>query len=250
MRVLIDPLWVLIIAFGFTAFFKSKSVLITKLLKRLSIGSLVVLTFLSTSFATSIFDALLNTEQATKQDWSPKFIFVLGGGYEVGATPPEDFLGTESTRRINAASVLWRKYPQAMVVFSGQEPGTQDERQPTRHGELSAEHAVSLGLNKSRIIIESTSFNTQGHAIQAKSLAGITSDTPIAMVTSNFHLRRALREFHRYFSNVYSFGTEDQTFSFSLFSFVPFTSSLDDNTYRIKELIGIIAYQLSSLSSD
>ena len=133
-----------------------------------------------------------------------------------------------------------------MVVFSGQEPGTEGERPPTRHGELAAERAVSLGLNKSRIIIESTSFNTQGHAIQAKTLSGIKSNTPIAMVTSNFHLRRALREFHRYFSNVYSFGTEDQDFSFSLISFVPFTASLDDNTYRIKEFVGIIVYQLTS----
>ena len=77
-------------------------------------------------------------------------------------------------------------------------------------------------------------------------MSGIKSNSPIAMVTSNFHLRRALREFHRYFSNVYSFGTEDQDFSFSLISFVPFTASLDDNTYRIKEFVGIIVYQLTS----
>jgi uncharacterized SAM-binding protein YcdF (DUF218 family) len=246
MRALIDPLWLLIVVLVvaiFTKFNNPKINRVVKLLARVSIASLV---FLSTNFATSIFDSLLNTEQTVKSNWSPEFIFVLGGGYEVGATPPEDFLGTESIRRVNAASVLWRKYPLSMVVFSGQEPGTEGERPPTRHGELAAERAVSLGLNKSRIIIESTSFNTQGHAIQAKTLSGIKSNTPIAMVTSNFHLRRALREFHRYFSNVYSFGTEDQDFSFSLISFVPFTASLDDNTYRIKEFVGIIVYQLTS----
>ena len=246
MRALIDPLWLLIVVLVvaiFTKFNNPKINRVVKLLARVSIASLV---FLSTNFATSIFDSLLNTEQTVKSNWSPEFIFVLGGGYEVGATPPEDFLGTESIRRLNAASVLWRKYPQAMVVFSGQEPGTESERPPTRHGELAAERAVSLGLSKSRIIIESTSFNTQGHAIQAKTLSGVKSDTPIALVTSNFHLRRALREFQRYFSNVYSFGTEDQDFGFSLFSFVPFTASLDDNTYRIKEFVGIIVYQLTS----
>ena len=246
MRALIDPLWALISAIAFTALVTTNSVRISKLLKRFCISSLIVLTFLSTGFATSIFDALLNTEHETKSDWSPKYIFVLGGGFEVGATPPEDFLGTESTRRINAASVLWRKYPSAKVVFSGQEPGTQDDRLPTRHGELAAEHAISLGLTQSRIIIESISSNTREHPVQAKALPGITSDTPIAIVTSNFHMRRALREFHRYFSNVYSFGTEENSFGISLFSFVPFTSSLDDNTYRIKEFVGIISYQLTS----
>ncbi len=246
MRALVDPLWALLLAIAFTAFFKTNSIQINKLLKRFCISSLVVLTFLSTGFATSILDGLLDTEQATKSEWSPKYIFVLGGGYEVGATPPEDFLGTESTRRINAASVLWRKYPSAKVVFSGQEPGTQDDRPPTRHGELAVEHAISLGLAESRVITESISSNTREHPVQAKSLSGIESDTPIAIVTSNFHLRRALREFQRYFSNVYSFGTEESSFSVSLFSFIPFTSSLDDNTYRIKELVGIISYQLSS----
>lgn len=245
MRALIDPLFIILLIFGFASFFTSRSALAKKSLQRISFASLITLTFLSTSFATSIFDALLNTEQQANPDWSPEFIFVLGGGYEVGATPPEDFLGTESTRRVNAASVLWRKYPKATVVFSGQEPGTQDERPPTRHGELASIRAVSLGLDKSRIVVESTSFNTKSHALEAKTLAGITSDTPIAMVTSNFHLRRSLREFNRYFSNVYSFGTEDQDFGFTAYSFIPFTSSLDDNTYRIKEFVGIIVYQLT-----
>jgi uncharacterized SAM-binding protein YcdF (DUF218 family) len=246
MRALIDPLWSLVAALVVAIFAKSKNQRINRVVKLLARISIATLVFLSTSFATSIFDSLLNTEQTVKSDWSPEFIFVLGGGYEVGATPPEDFLGTESIRRVNAASVLWKKYPLSMVVFSGQEPGTEGDRPPTRHGELAAERAISLGLNKSRIVIESTSFNTQGHAIQAKTITGIKSDTPIAMVTSNFHLRRALREFQRYFSDVSSFGTEDQVFSFSLFSFVPFTASLDDNTYRIKEFVGIIVYQLSS----
>ena len=246
MRALIDPLWLLIVVLVVAIFAKSKIPKINRIVKLLARISIASLVFLSTSFATSIFDSLLNTEQTVKSDWSPEFIFVLGGGYEVGATPPEDFLGTESIRRVNAASVLWQKYPLSMVVFSGQEPGTEGDRPQTRHGELAAERAISLGLNKSRIIIESTSFNTQGHAIQAKTITGIKSDTPIAMVTSNFHLRRALREFQRYFSDVSSFGTEDQVFGFSLFSFVPFTASLDDNTYRIKEFVGIIVYQLSS----
>ena len=246
MRALIDPLWSIVAVLVVAIFVKFNNPKINRVVKLLARVSIATLTFLSTSFATSIFDSLLNTEQTVKSDWSPEFIFVLGGGYEVGATPPEDFLGTESIRRVNAASVLWRKYPLSMVVFSGQEPGTEGERQPTRHGDLAAERAVSLGLNKGRIIIESTSFNTQGHAIQAKTITGIKSDTPIAMVTSNFHLRRSLREFQRYFSDVSSFGTEDQVFGFSLFSFIPFTASLDDNTYRIKEFVGIIVYQLRS----
>ena len=246
MRSLIDPLWLLIAVLVVAIFVNFKNLQINRTVKLLSRVSIAFLVFLSTGVATSIFDKILATKTSPKADWSPEFIFVLGGGYEVGATPPEDFLGTESTRRVNAASILWRKYPNALVVFSGGQPGTENERASTRHGELSSEHAVSLGLAESRIIIESGSLNTREHPTEALKLSGVSQDTKIAIVTSDFHLRRAVREFHRYFSDVSSFGTEDQGFSLSLFSFVPFTASLDDNTYRIKEFIGIIVYQLTS----
>ena len=246
MRSLIDPLWLLIAVLVVAIFVNFKNLQINRTVKLLSRVSIAILVFLSTGVATSIFDKILATKTSPKADWSPEFIFVLGGGYEVGATPPEDFLGTESTRRVNAASILWRKYPNALVVFSGGQPGTENERASTRHGELSSEHAVSLGLAESRIIIESGSLNTREHPIEALKLSGVSPESKIAIVTSDFHLRRAVREFHRYFSDVSSFGTEDQGFSLSLFSFVPFTASLDDNTYRIKEFIGIIVYQLTS----
>ena len=246
MRSLIDPLWLLIAVLVVAIFVNFKNLQINRTVKLLSRVSIAFLVFLSTGVATSIFDKILATKTSPKADWSPEFIFVLGGGYEVGATPPEDFLGTESTRRVNAASILWRKYPNALVVFSGGQPGTENERASTRHGELSSEHAVSLGLAESRIIIESNSLNTRQHPIEALEISGVSPESKIAIVTSDFHLRRAVREFHRYFSDVSSFGTEDQGFSLSLFSFVPFTASLDDNTYRIKEFIGIIVYQLTS----
>ena len=246
MRSLIDPLCLLIAVLVVAIFVNFKNLQINRTVKLLSRVSIAFLVFLSTGVATSIFDKILATKTSPKADWSPEFIFVLGGGYEVGATPPEDFLGTESTRRVNAASILWRKYPNALVVFSGGQPGTENERASTRHGELSSEHAVSLGLAESRIIIESGSLNTREHPIEALKLSGVSPESKIAIVTSDFHLRRAVREFHRYFSDVSSFGTEDQGFSLSLFSFVPFTASLDDNTYRIKEFIGIIVYQLTS----
>ena len=246
MRSLIDPLWLLIVVLAVAVFVKFNNPRINHAVKLVGRVSIAMLVFLSTGVATLIFDKILATETSPKADWSPEFIFVLGGGYELGANTAQDFLGTESIRRVNAASALWLKYPDASVVFSGGQPGTENDRAATRHGELSSEHAISLGLAESRIIIESGSLNTRQHPIEALKLSGVSRDSKIAIVTSDFHLRRAVREFHRYFSDVSSFGTEDQGFSLSLFSFVPFTASLDDNTYRIKEFIGIIVYQLTS----
>ncbi|MFM9119861.1 MAG: YdcF family protein [Acidimicrobiaceae bacterium] len=210
-----------------------------KLLTRVSISILV---FLSTGVATLIFDQILTTETSPRSDWSPEFIFILGGGYELGANAAQDFLGTESIRRINAASALWQKYPKSLVVFSGKQPGTETERAKTRHGELSSEHAISLGLDTTRIIIESTSSNTKEHPIEALKLSGVKRDSKIAIVTSDFHLRRATGQFKKHFLNVESFGTGDATNGLSWLDFVPLATHLDENAYRIKEFAGIIIF--------
>ena len=240
MRSLIDPLWLLIAVLAVAIFAKFNHSKISHAVKLIARVSIAMLVFLSTGVTTLIFDRILATETSPKADWSPEFIFVLGGGYELGANEAQDFLGTESIRRVNAASALWLKYPNALVVFSGGQPGTENDRAATRHGELSSKHAVSLGLAESRIIIESGSLNTREHPIEALKLSGVSQDSKIAIVTSNFHLRRALGEFNKHFKNVEAFGTGDAANGLSWPNFVPLATHLDENVYRIKEFAGII----------
>ena len=240
MRSLIDPVWFLLFVLIFTIFAKVESTRVNRAIKLLARASISMLLFLSTGVATVIFDQILANETSPGPNWSPEFIFVLGGGYELGANNAQDFLGTESIRRVNAAQALWQKYPKSTVVFSGNQPGTEEDREPTRHGELAAEHAQSLGLDKSRIIIESTSSNTREHPIEALKLSGVKRDSLIAIVTSDFHLRRATGEFKKHFVNVESFGTGDAASGLSWLDFVPLATHLDENTYRIKEFAGII----------
>ena len=246
MRPLVDPVWVLLLLLSLGTFSISKSARLHKILITTSKFVLSFLIFLSTGVTTFIFDAILANESSPPKDWKPEFIFVLGGGYEMGATEAQDFLGTESIRRVNAASVLWKKYPKAKIVFSGQQPGTEDDRAATRHGELSAVHATLIGLEKSRIIIESASENTRQHPIEALKVRGLTKNSLIAIVTSDFHLRRASGAFKKYFNNLESFGTNDVTSSISWLDFVPLASHLDDNTYRIKEFVGLLMRRVTA----
>ena len=244
MRSLIDPVWFLLLVLTFAVFVKVASTKLSQVIKLLARVSISMLVFLSTGIATLIFDQILATETSPGPDWSPEFIFVLGGGYEVGANAAQDFLGTESVRRVNAASALWQKYPKSIVIFSGRQPGTEDDREPTRHGELSSEHAISLGLTESRIIIESTSSNTREHPVEALKLYEVERDSKIAIVTSDFHLRRATGEFKKHFLKVESFGTGDAASGLSWLDFVPLATHLDENAYRIKEFVGIIISKL------
>jgi len=244
MRSLIDPVWFLLLVLTVTTFVTVASTKLGRVIKLLARVSISMLVFLSTGVATLIFDQILSNETSPRSGWSPEFIFVLGGGYELGANAAQDFLGTESIRRVNAASSLWQRYPKSLVVFSGRQPGTETERAATRHGELSSEHAISLGLTESRIIIESTSSNTREHPIEALKLSGVKRDSKIAIVTSDFHLRRATGEFKKHFLNVESFGTGDAASGLSWLDFVPLATHLDENAYRIKEFAGIIISKL------
>jgi len=244
MRSLVDPVWILLLVLTFTVSAKVESTRVNRVIKLLTRVSMSMLLFLSTGVATLIFDQILATETSPNSDWSPEFIFVLGGGYELGANNTQDFLGTESIRRVNAASALWQKYPKSRVVFSGNQPGTEEDREPTRHGELSSEHAQTLRLDKARIIIESASSNTREHPIEALKLSGVKRDSLIAIVTSDFHLRRATVEFKKHFLNVESFGTGDAASGLSWLDFVPLATHLDENAYRVKEFAGIIISKL------
>ena len=240
MRPLVDPVWILVLLLSLGVFLIPKNVRLHKVVVTTSKFALSLLIFLSTGVATFIFDAILASESSPPTNWKPEFIFIPGGGYEMGANESQDFLGTESIRRVNAASEIWLQYPLAKVVFSGQQPDTKDDRAPTRHGELSSAHALLIGLDKSRMIIESASENTRQHPIEALKLSGVKPNSKIAIVTSGFHLRRASGEFKKYFSDVYSFGTDDATNSISWLDFVPLATHLDANTYRIKEFTGIV----------
>ena len=244
MRPLIDPVWILVLLLSLGAFLIPKNIRLRKILIATSKFAVSLLIFLSTGVATFIFDAILASESSPSTNWTPEFIFILGGGYEMGTNESQDFLGTESTRRVNAASEIWLQYPLAKVVFSGQQPGSQDDRAATRHGELSSAHALLIGLDKSRMIIESSSENTRQHPIEALKLSGVKPNTKIAIVTSDFHLRRALGEFKKYFRDVKSFGTDDVTNSISWLDFVPLATHLDANTYRIKEFTGLLASRI------
>ena len=244
MRSLIDPVWFLLLVLTLTTFVTVASTKFSRVIKLLARVSISILVFLSTGVATLTFDQFLATETSPKSEWSPEFIFVLGGGYELGANASQDFLGTESIRRVNAASTLWQKYPKSLVVFSGRQPGTETERAATRHGELSSEHAMSLGLTESRIIIESTSSNTKEHPIEALKLSRVKRDSMIAIVTSDFHLRRATGEFKKHFQDVESFGTGNAASGLSWLDFIPLATHLDENAYRIKEFAGIIISKL------
>ena len=85
MRPLVDPVWILVLLLSLGVFLIPKSVRLHKVVVTTSKFTLSLLIFLSTGVATFIFDAILASESSPPTNWKPEFIFILGGGYEMGA---------------------------------------------------------------------------------------------------------------------------------------------------------------------
>jgi len=101
------------------------------------------------------------------------------------------------------------------------------------------------GLFETQIIVEPILQNTRQHPIKALKLAGVDRNSEIAIVTSDFHLRRALDEFRKHLTSITAFVTGDSTDGLSWLDFVPLATQLDENAYRIKEFAGVLVSVLS-----
>lgn len=186
----------------------------------------------------------LAVESTIEANWTPDYIYVLSGGYEVADFPEEDSSGLETTRRVNRAAQLWREFPTATVVMAGSQPGMDGIRDPEQQGLLMQVQAERLGVPKEKIIIDSVSLNTNGHAKVARDSGLHEKNDPLAIVTSDFHLRRSRREFGRYFSNIRMVGsdpvrTDDSLSDLSLSSFFPRVDDLRDTATYLREYAGL-----------
>ncbi len=172
---------------------------------------------------------------------APAYIFVLGGGYLPGASSDQDVLVVESSRRVLTAIAWWREYPQAKLVFSGAS-GEIKNRPNNRLAQLMAETAMCHGVPESHLLLEGSSKNTREHPIKALQLPGITSKTQIGLVTSGWHMRRAQREFRRYFSAIRIHPVPLSSYSAGWQNFIPNSDALGSSITFLREWVGLIWY--------
>lgn len=246
MKSLVNPLlWFLLL----------QSVGLYVLLRRMSGRSRIILLWLlliltlllftaSTPLAIRGLEASLQVASRPESSIPPAYIFVLGGGYLPGSIPEEDVLVVESQRRVLHAVMLWRRFPDAKMVFSGTAYENAEARAPDRLAQLMGEAARNRGVPDSVLLLEPRSRNTREHPIEALKLPGVTTTTPIGLVTSGWHMRRAQREFCRYFSQVSSYPVPPMQRSWSWQDLVPDAGTFDATTTLLREWVGLLWYAI------
>lgn len=119
-----------------------------------------------------------------------RYIAVLGGGHgDIGLFSATNKLSTAALGRLVEGVRLARALPQARLIVSGPAaPGFPS------HGAVLAQAAVSLGIERSRIIVIDTAHDTEDESHAVKAIVGAA---PTALVTSAWHMRRASGLFRR-----------------------------------------------------
>ena len=118
-----------------------------------------------------------------------KFVMVLGSGHVVDPSLPiTSELSTTGLMRLSEGIRIQRLYPDAFLILSGYDGGT-----TISQARMMANVAIALGVKKSSIILLETPKDTQQEAEQA---ARIVKNSPFVIVTSAYHMARAMNEFH------------------------------------------------------
>lgn len=181
----------------------------------------------------------------------PTGIVVLGGaiGPDISAARGTPDLN-ESAERITAVAALARRYPAARIIYSGGSPRL------VLTGGIEADYAAdlleSLGVPRARIETERRSRDTIENAAFSKALAQPKPGERWLLVTSAYHMPRAVGAFRRVGFLVEPYPVDWRTrgpIDLAL-PFESVTAGLRRTDTAVHEWVGLLAYWLSGRSAE
>lgn len=174
-------------------------------------------------------------------------IVVLGGGQdaEIAKTRPGYGLGGGGARIINFA-VLGRRYPGAKLVFTG---GSGSLISTAREADAAAPLLDDLGLSDARIILDRESRTTRENALYAATAALPDPSETWLLVTSAYHMPRAIGAFRRagWPVTAYPVGYLTRPAGDSAYRF-DISASLRLSEKLAHEILGLVMYRLAGYS--
>jgi uncharacterized SAM-binding protein YcdF (DUF218 family) len=178
-------------------------------------------------------------------------IIVLGGSYDsVSHSYLSTILLEEDTEPMAVMADLARRYPRARIIFSG---GTNPSWGPgPSEAAIVKQYFVSFGIAADRISIEERSLTTEENARFTADLVKPAPRSRWLLVTSSFHMPRAMGTFRRAGFNVIAFPAGSRTHGWQEMWWPATTAT--DNLRRldvaVHEWLGLFVYRLRGYSSE
>lgn len=172
-------------------------------------------------------------------------VIVLGGSIQAAdSVVRNQLLLNEAGERAVALADLARRYPEARIVFSGG-GGTLIEDQVAEAAGLER-FAQTLGVDPERVVFEDRSRSTRENAVYTRELVEPRPGERWLLVTSAWHMPRAIGCFRRVGFNVTAYPVDFRTRG-SSDRWRPFAFS-SEGLRRLdiimKEWVGLLAYRL------
>ncbi len=181
----------------------------------------------------------------------PQGIIALGGAVDtIVASARDEVSLTDAAERLTATVALARRFPEAKIVFSGGD-GALVYRGITE-AEAVRRFFSEMGLDLSRVIFEDRSRTTYENALFTKEIVQPLSQERWLLVTSAFHMPRAVETFKAVGFNVTPWPVDYRTRGYQ--DMIRFPPRPSEGWRRIdlavKEWIGLAAYRLTGRSAE
>ncbi len=109
-------------------------------------------------------------------------IVILGAQVKADGTP-----SVQLQWRMDTAYELWQEHPCLIVTC-----GAQGSDEPAPEGEVMRDYLLAKGVPEDQLLVDNTSVNTKQNLQNAAALLKDTGAEKIAIVTSDYHLPRAM----------------------------------------------------------
>lgn len=176
---------------------------------------------------------------------------IMLGGFEDGRTSVArgQLTLNEAGERFVETLRLARRYPTAKIIFTGG-PASLILNQKSA-GRAIADAMRDLGLDASRVVLETASFNTWQNATMTRAIVKPRPGQRFLLVTSAWHMPRSMGVFRKAGFEVDAWPVDYRTADTSdlIRPFGRVTEGLERVDFATKEWIGLVAYYLTGRSS-
>jgi uncharacterized SAM-binding protein YcdF (DUF218 family) len=210
----------------------------------LTLNALICMALASSSLSDTLMTPLENrfpipTELPAHIDG----IVVLGGAIDSETSLARNQITlTADGMRLTTAIEIARAHPEARIVFTG---GSGQLGGEIPEAPFAKRFFVDMGIDPTRITIESKSRNTYENAIFTKALIDPKPDQTWVLITSAFHMPRAVGVFRKAGWPVIPYPVAYHSIPGPFELAMPeFIENAGDINYAAKEWAGLLAYRL------
>ena len=175
-------------------------------------------------------------------------IIILGGGGDARASAYWDQMQfNDGGDRFAAALMLAQRFPEARLMFTGGSGALRDiAGASVSEASIAERFFIAQGIAPGRLLLESQSRNTAENARLSLALANPTPDDTWILVTSAFHMPRAMRSFESAgWPGLVAWPVDYRTSRFADGIGWDLTHNLQVLNTAIRESVGQLAYRLT-----